>query len=221
MEKRDITGKKYYKELSIKPVKRNMEHYCFIAVRTGKEPLEFFSTIFQQTNYLFQLSKSVLEMVARTDYFSFRSFEFQDTLSDNLAFCIVNKSTHQEQYLFGKDEKNACFVLHPKYWKSGRNQLSLPFSDMESDSEDEKNDWDLFKTDMGQFSTNLTKNIDYLFPVEIHTYEILKPLFLYFSKMKFLNYTLINPKDVTDIDSFFPHWFAHVEQSGKVMDIPF
>jgi hypothetical protein len=221
MEKRDITGKKYYKELSIKPAKQNMAHHCFIAVRTELEPLEFFADIFQQTNYLFQLSRSALEVVSKTDYFSFRSFEFQDTLSDNLSFCIVNKSIHNEQYLFGRDEKNACFVLPQKYWKQKKNQLVLPFDDIGEDLEEEKNDWDLFKNDMERSSINLMGNIDYLFPVEIHTYEILKPLFLYFPKMKSLHYTLINSKDVIDIDSFFPPWNTHVEESGKFTDISF
>jgi hypothetical protein len=222
MKKRDITGKKYYKELSIKPVKQNTDYHCFIAIRTKLELLDFFSHIFLQTNYLFQLSKSSLGMLIQNNYFSFRIFEYQDAFSDNLAFCIVNKSMHHEQYLFGKEEKNASFVLHQKYWKQSKNQLSLSFENDETAEEEmdrEKKDWNLFKTAMEKFSINLTGNIDYIFPVEIRTYEILKPLFLHLSRMRFLNYTLINPKDISRLDSFFPQWHTYTEQSSYSINI--
>jgi hypothetical protein len=206
MEKRDITGKKYYKELSIRPVKQNMEFYCFIAIRTKLEPLEFFADIYQRTNYLFQLSASMLEIV-KTDYFSFRSFEYQDTLSDHVPHCLVNKSTHHEQYLLGYEENKSCFVIQQKQRKRKNNQLSLPFEDDEEsvDNDIDKNDWDVFKSNMEKHSINLAGKIDYLFPVEIHTYEILQPLFLYLYKIDSLSYTLINAKDIIDIDVFFSY----------------
>jgi hypothetical protein len=212
MERRDITGKKYYKELSIKPVKQNMDHYCFIAIRTKLEPLEFFAGIFQRTNYLFQLSTSMLEMVVKTNYVSFRAFEFQDTLSDYVVHCLMNRSIHNEYYLLGNDEKNTCFVIPGKRRKHN-NQLSLPFDDddEETDTNKEKDDWDIFKTNMGKHSTNLAGKIDYLFPVEIRTYEILQPLFLYLPKMTFLSYMLINAKDIMGIDTFFHQWNAYLD----------
>jgi uncharacterized protein YnzC (UPF0291/DUF896 family) len=220
MEKRDITGKKYYKELSIKQIKQNMAHHCLIAVKTELDPLDFFSNIFIKSNYLFQLSKFTMEMVVENGYFSFRSFEFKDTLSDNIVFCIVNQSTYHERYLLGNDEKNSCFVLDQKYWKQMKNQLSLSFEDIE-EIDGEKDDWNLFKANMGKSSVNLTGNIDYLFPVEIHTYEILKPLFLYLPQTEFLNYTLINPKDIANIDSFFFQWYTFVEKLNYITDIYF
>jgi hypothetical protein len=225
MERRDITGKKYYKELSIKPIKQNIAHHCFIGIRTKLEPLDFFSSIFLQTNYLFQLSKSSLEMLVKNDRFSFCLFEYQDTLSEHIVFCIVNKSMCQEQYLFGKEEKNACFVLHRKYWKRMNNQLSLSFEEdkeedkIEEEIDKEQKEWDLFKTTMKKNSVNSAGNIDYLFPVEIRTYEILKPLFMYLSNMMFCNYTLINPRDITNIDFFFPQWYAYKEQSNPATDV--
>lgn len=226
MERRDITGKKYYKELSIKPVKQNIAHHCFIAIRTKLEPLDFFANIFLQTNYLFQLSKSPLEMIIKNDDFSFTLFEYQDTLSEHITFCIVNKSMDHEQYLFGKEETNACFVLHRKYWKQTTNQLVLSFEDdeikekeEEEEMDKEKKDWEAFKINMGEFSTNLTGNIDYVFPIEIRTYEILKPLFMYLSKMRFCNYTLIQPQDITNIDFFFPQWYAYTENANPSIDV--
>ena len=113
MEKRDISGKKLYKKLSIKPVKHNLSHYCFIAIRTTCDnPLDFFTSIYQSTNYLFQLSKQNLDIAIHSQSFSFQSFEFQDIISEHIACCLVNKSQRKKQYLVGTNDKNSCYFLY-------------------------------------------------------------------------------------------------------------
>ena len=214
MEKRDISGKKQYKEFLIKPFKKNLSHYCFVAVRTTFDPLDFFAGIFQYSNYLFQLSKQTLEVVKNSISFSFQSFEIQDTLSEHTAFCLVNKSIDKEQYLFGKN-KNACYILHQKRTE---NQISLFFENEEDKAEQniEEDGWNAFKNSMENTSVNLMGKIDYLFLVEIQTYEILKPLFLKFPDISFLNHQIINPKNINEIDSFLSLYYAHIDKLRKI-----
>ena len=215
MERTDISGKKDYKELSIKPVKRNLSHYCFIAVRTLiEEPLNFFIAVYQQTNYLFQMSKHPLDMSNDTHRFSFHSFEFKDNMSEYAAFCIVNKSLKKEQYLFRETDKNSCYVL-PR--QKTKNKLSISFQSEEEETEIsmEENDWNSFKRSMQKTSVNLMGKIDYVFPVDIQTYEILKPLMLNLPNIPFLNHQFIDLKQVMEIDSFFPQWQSHVDKLNK------
>ena len=209
MEKRDISGKKQYKEFLIKPFRKNLSHYCFIAVRTTSDPLDFFTDIFQYSHCLFQLSEHPLEVVKNSISYSFQSFEIQDTLSEHIAFCLVNKSIEKGQYLLGK-HKNSCYLLHQK---RENNQVSLFFDHEEKKTEQgrEEDAWNAFKTDMENTSVDLMGKIDYFFLVEIQTYEILKPLFLKFPDMSFLNHQVINPKDINEIDSFLSLYYAHVD----------
>jgi len=213
MEKRDISGRKYYKKLNIKPIRRNLSHYCLIAVRTTLDPLDFFAGIYQHSDYLFQLSEQTLDMEENTVCFSFQSFEYQDDLSEHSAFCIVNKSTDNEHYLLGKN-KNACYILPQK---RDKNQISFPFENEAESAEKgmEEDDWNAFKTNMQNSSVNLMGKIDYLFPVDIQTYEILKPLFLTFSDIHFLNHQYINDKQVKNIDSFFSQYYVYIGELGE------
>ena len=204
----DISGKKQYKEFVINPFSKNLSHYCFIAVETTSDPLDFFADIFQNSHYLFQLSEHPLEVVKNSISYSFQSFEIQDTLSEHSAFCLVNKSIEKEQYLLGK-HKNSCYFL----------QLSLFLDNEEEITEQgrEEDDWNAFKTHMEDTSVDFITSvdsmnkIDYFFLVEIQTYEILKPLFLKFPDMPFLNHQIINPKNINEIDSFLSLYYAHVD----------
>jgi len=146
--------------------------------------------------------------------FSFQSFEIQDTLSEHTAFCLVNKSIDKEQYLFGKN-KNACYILHQKRTE---NQISLFFENEEDKAEQniEEDGWNAFKNSMENTSVNLMGKIDYLFLVEIQTYEILKPLFLKFPDISFLNHQIINPKNINEIDSFLSLYYAHIDKLRKI-----
>ena len=209
MEKRDIFGKKLYKELSIKPIRRDLSHYCFVAVRTTFEPLDFFSGIYQHSNYLFQLSEPCLEVVQGITRFSFQLFEYQDDndFSKYNVFCIVNKSVKDKQNLVGKN-KNSCYLLPQN---RDKNQISLFFEEEEATKKNkEEADWDLFKNTMQNSSVNLMNKIDYIFPVDIQTYEILKPLFFRLSDMPFLNHQFIDSKQIKDINSFLSVFYARI-----------
>ena len=218
MEKRDIFGKKQYKELLIQPAKINLSHYCFIAIRTELEQsLNFFTSIYQNTNYLFQLSKSVFDIDVDDNCFSFRSFEFKDTVSEHSAFCLVNKSVRKKQYLFGKDDKRSCYIL-PK--QKTKNQISFSFQQENEPTEKsiDENDWDLFKRNIQDTSVNLMDKIDYIFPVEIRTYEILKPLFLNLPNIPFLNHQFIDPKNIRDMDTFFHQWCSYLDKLKDIIE---
>jgi len=210
MEKRDISGKKQYKELLIKPFRRDLSRCCFIAVRTTLDPLDFFAGIFRYSNYLFQLSKQTFDIVQNSICFSFQSFEIQDISPENTAFCLVNKSINKEQYLLGKN-KNACYLL-PK--KRSDNQISLSFENEIDKTEQggEENDWNAFKNSMENTSVDLMGKIDYIFPVEIQTYEILEPLFLKFPDIEFLNHQNISPKSISEIDLFLSLFHEHIDK---------
>ena len=213
MKKSDISGKKLYKELLIRPFKRNFSHCCFVAVRTTLEPLDFFAGIYQYSNHLFQLSEQTMDLVMNSIHFSFQSFEIQDILSENKAYCIVNKSIEKEQYLFGKN-KNSCYFLSQK--PTG-NQILLAFENEEKKNEQcgEEDDWKNFKNNMELTSVNLMDKIDYLFPLEIQTYEILKPLFLRFFDIPFLDHQIINSKNVNEIELFFSLYEGHIDKLKK------
>jgi len=210
MEKRNIFGKKQYKELFINPIRRNLSHYCFIAVRTTFEPLDFFARIYQHSNFLFQLFEENLEILQNSVYYSFQLFDYQDDLSEHKAFCIVNKSTNEKQCLVGKN-KNSCYILSQK---RDKNQTFFSFENEEEKIKKSKEyiDWELFKNNMQNLSVNLMNKIDYIFPIDIQTYEILKPLFFMFPSMNFLNYQFIDSKQIKDIDSFLSIFYAHNEQ---------
>jgi hypothetical protein len=190
----------------LKPFRWNLPHHCFIAVRTNSEPLDFFANIYRYSDYLFQLSEQTLNVGEEPLCFSFQSFEHKDILSEHTAFCIVNKSMEKPQYLLGID-KNACYFLPQKRTK---NQISFSFEHNVEETEKgrEEDDWEFFKKNMQDTSVNLMGKIDYLFPVEIQTYEILKSLFLKFSDLNFLNHQFINSKHIKDIGSFLSQCYA-------------
>jgi hypothetical protein len=208
MAKRDISGKKYYKELKIKPIRQNLSHHCFIAVRTALSPLDFFVGIYRYTDYLFQLSEQPLDIMINSTPFLFQTFDFQDTLSELTVSCIVNESISKEgeenHYLLGTKEKNTCFTL---LQKREEKQLSIYFqTENEKNNKDwEENDWNLFKNNIERTSVNLMGKIDYIFPVKIKTYEMLKPLFLNFFNITSLRHQYIDSKHIKEIASLLSY----------------
>jgi hypothetical protein len=178
-------------------------------VRTTFEPLDFFAGIYQHSDYLFQLSEDSFEVEQNFVCYSFQSFEYQYNLSKRNVFCLVNKSIDEKQYLVGKS-KNSCYIL-PQKWD--KNQFTFPFENEEEKIKKnrEEAEWELFKSNMKNTSVDLMGKIDYLFLVDIQTYEILKPLFLKFSDIHFLNHQFIDAKQVNEIDSFLSIFYAHSE----------
>jgi len=209
MPRRDFTGKEFYKNIALHS-KLNDNHYCFIGIRTMLDSLDFFVKIFKDTNYLFELSGEPLEIPHHSEKFFFQSFLFHDTLSEHFIPCLVNKDTSDNQYLLGENKKNTCYVLNKSKKK---NQLLLSFEDEDEghegqEEEQENNEeitdelkvWMSFKETMSETSTNLMGRIDFLFPVKVQTYEILKPLFLKFSSLHYINYRLVFPREIKEYD---------------------
>ena len=215
MSKRDITGKEYYKEIAFSPIKHNLAHYCFIAVRTTLTSLDFFVELFKMTNYLFELSDSPLDIVIDSKNFIFQAFHCKDFQSEQLGICFLNGDIHKNHYLLGEKDEKACFSLAKM---KNRNQLSFSFEDLEKSEDtqnqdfDEEQNWTSFKELMQKKSTDLLGEADFLFPVSIQTYEILKPLFLEFPTMNFIHYRLISHAEITQVEALLMQWNHYYEK---------
>lgn len=206
MPQRDITGKEFYKEIAFRSIKRNADHYCFIALRTKLNLLDFFVDIFKRSDYLFELSTHSLEIVLDSQSFIFKVFQFQDPLSEQIAICFINKDISKAQYLLGENTGNACFTLLKS---KNRNQLSFSFDDDEPQEEqdyDEQKNWTSFKEIMQKKSVDLMGEIDFLFPVKIQTYEVLKSLFEEFTDTNNIRYRLILPHEIDGVDALITQW---------------
>ena len=199
MPKRDITGKEFYKDITLRSKKRETDNYCFIGVRTTFDMLGFFLEIYNNTDYLFELSEFSLDVVIDSENFVFKSFLFKDSLSPHFALCFVNMDFNKNHYLLGGNHKNSCFLLKKS---AKRNQLSFSFEEEGVPSAiDEEKNWTQFKENMSDMTVDLMGEINFLFPVKIQTYEILKPLFLEFANMEQIIHRLILPHEIEGVDA--------------------
>jgi hypothetical protein len=208
MERRDIIGTKQYKELIVKPVRQNPAHHGFIAVRSTLSPLDFFSEIYQTTDYLFFLCRQPFEAFRDETSCGFSVFVHHDLFSEHSAVCMLNKDLSKNHALLGGHETDACFVIQKH---KIQNQLFLPFGQDGEHEEDilptetdrkEENQWNHFLHTLTETSIDLKGKIDFVFPVSIRTYEILKPLFLKFKTLPSLHYMFIQAKTVAAFDAF-------------------
>ena len=208
MPRRDVTGKEFHKDIILQSKKRDSDNYCFIGVRTTLDTVGFFLNIFNNTDYLFELSESSLDIVIDSENFVFKSFLFQDPLSKHIVLCFVNRDLNKNQYLLGEDEQNACFLLKKS---EKRNQLSFSFEEDTDEQQgigednysivDEETNWKHFKDTMSNTTVDLKGEINFLFPVKIQTYEILKPLFLELLNMQYITHRLIFPQEIEGVEA--------------------
>ena len=217
MPQRDITGKEFYKEIAFRSIKRNADYYCFIALRTKLSLLDFFVDIFKKTDYLFKLSENSLQIVLDSQNFVFKVFQYQDPFSEQFSICFINKDSNRNKYLLGENSENAYFTLSKS---KNRNQLSFLFEDEDEEVQEEQNydeqkNWTSFKEIMQKKSVDLMGEIDFLFPLNIQTYEILKPLFLEFTNMDNIHYRLILPSEIEGVDALITQWKYFQETLGK------
>ena len=207
MPQRDITGKEFYKEIAFHSIKRNADYYCFIALRTKLSLLDFFVDIFKNTDYLFELSENSLQIVLDSQNSVFKVFQYQDPFSEQFSICFINKDSNRNKYLLGENTENVCFTLSKN---KNRNQLSFLFEEEEEPQEeqnyDEQKNWTSFKETMQKKSVDLMGKIDFLFPVNIQTYEVLKPLFLEFTTMDNIHYRLILPLEIEGVNALITQW---------------
>jgi len=209
MAKTDIFGKKPYKNMRVKSAKPSLG-FCFvIAVRTDADMLSFYKMIYTKTHYHFYISQNRFQIEESDKFAEFQSFIHKDIISDNKVFYLQNTSFESDKHILGYD-KNALFQLKQEKRKR-RNQLSVYFEE-ETDSltelkqenySNEIQNWYDFKDDLAKNSVDIMGKIDYLFPIRIETYEIIKPMLQHFPKMKEINYMLIEPEKIKDAISLF------------------
>ena len=209
LAKTDIFGIKPYKNVRVKSLKPNWGHCFIVAVRTDADILTFSKMLYTEANYLFYIAKERFQIKTA----DFQAFIYNDILSENKVFYLQNTGFESDKTILGY-QTNALFPLKRQKRKR-KNQLSFLFekenADLSEPNCNEMQNWHDFKADLAENSVDTMGKIDYLFPIQIATYEIIKPLLLHFPKMREMNYMLIEPERLSDAATFF----MHVEQMSK------
>ena len=226
MSKTDIFGKKPYREIQVKSAKPDLLHRYVLAVRTDADSLSFSKTIFTETNYLFYISQNRFHTEELNKFSEFQSFIHEDNISDNKIFYLQNVGFESGKHILGYED-NSLFQIKGKN-KKRKNQLSLLLEEEDADLMDfiQENDideiqnWHNLKADLSKKSVNIMGKIDYVFPIRIETYEIVKPLLQHFPKMQAFNYMLLEPKQIHDAASFFMYMDLITEQIHSADKMP-
>jgi len=207
MAKTDIFGKKPYKNTPIRSAKPIWDYCCVLALRTDADMLRFSKMIYTETNYLFYISQNRFRVEELDKSATFQAFIHKDILSDNKVFYLQNTGFESDRTLLGYGD-NALFPIKRQKRKQ-KNQISLYFEEEEADSTEEESgeiqDWHDFKADLYRNSVDIMSKIDYLFPIQIETYEIVKPFLQHLPKMHEVNYMLLEPERFENADTFFKY----------------
>jgi hypothetical protein len=214
----DIFGKKPYKEIQVKSVKPDLASRYVLAIRTNADILSFSKMIYTETNYLFYISPDRFQAEELDRLSEFQSFIYKDIVSDNKVFYLQNTGLGSDKQILGYGN-NALFQIRRKK-KKRKNQISLSFEEEAADAIDFMQEthgdgiqnWHDFKADLAQKSVDVMGKIDYIFPLQMETYEIVKPLLQHFSKMQEINYMLLEPKQINDAVSFFMYMDLMMER---------
>ena len=209
MSKTDIFGKKPYKNIWVKPAKPTLKYCCVLAIRTDADVLNFSKMIYTQTNYLFSISKDKFHIEELDELSEFQLLIHEDVISDNKVFCLQNTGFQSDKFILGYAD-NALFQLkRQEKKKKKKNQLSLIFEEEskfgQENNRNEIQNWYDFKKQLVKNSVDILEKINYLFPLRIETYEIVKPLLQYLPKMNEINYMLIEPGRINNAMSFFTY----------------
>ncbi|MCL2130981.1 MAG: hypothetical protein FWH36_00780 [Lentimicrobiaceae bacterium] len=210
MQKTDIFGKKPYRNVEVKQLKPFLEYCYVLAVRTDADMLSFSKIIYAATNYLFYISPLRFQFGKSDKSPKFQSFIYKDIVTNYKLFYLQNTDFQSNTTILGYGE-DALFQLKQQVKKS-KNQATLSLEDendttqsAQDENSEEVKDWKTLKANLTKNSVNIMGKIDYLFPIQIETYEILMPLLQHFPKMQRINYMLIEPKQINDAISFFTH----------------
>ena len=143
----------------------------------------------------------------------FRSIH-KDILSDNRVFYLQNTGFESDRTILGYGDNALIPIKRQK--RKPKNQISLYFEEKETDSTEEENseiqDWHDFKDNLYRNSVDILGKIDYLFPIQIETYEIVKPFLQHLPKMHEVNYMLLEPEQIKNAATFFKHINLMTEQ---------
>jgi len=209
MAKTDIFGIKPYRNTQVKSAKLNLGHCFVVAVRTDAEVLAFSTMLYTEANYLFSISEKRFQVKELNELLEFQSGIYKDIVSDNKLFYIQNTDFKLNKNVLGYNSQSLFQIK--KLRRRRKNQLSLFFekeekvdlNELKRQSVSEIQNWSDFKADLAGNAVDVMDKIDYLFPIQIETYEIIKPLLLLFPKMTDINYMLIEPERISDAISFF------------------
>lgn len=221
MQKTDIFGKKPYKNTPVKSVKPMLKYCYLLAIRTDADISNFFKLIYTQTNYLFYLSQERFQMEELDKSAAFQSFIHKDVISDYKVFYLQNTGFESDKCILGYGN-NALFQLKKlkKRQRKQKSQISLYFErDADTDMEIESNEiksWYNLKSDLTKHSMNIMDKINYLFPIRIETYEIIKPLLLHLPKIQSINYMLIEPEQINNAVPLFMHFDLITERINSI-----
>ena len=209
MSKTDIFGKKPYRNIQIKAAKAMLDYCYVLAIRTDADIL-LSKAILMETNYLFYISKDKFQLNELDKSSAFQSFVHKDIISDNKVFYLQNTGFESNRRILGYGN-TALFQLKRQKQKR-RNQTALFFEEEEVDFmkqnqelDAEIQNWHDLKENLRKNSVDIMEKIDYLFPVRIETYEIVKPLLQYLPKMNEINYMLLEPERIENAKTFFTH----------------
>jgi len=210
MSKTDIFGKKPYREIRLKLAKVDLTYRYVLAIRTDADILVFPKMIYNETNYLFYISPKESQEENKDKLSDFQLFIHNDTVLAYTVFYLRNTNFDLNKRILGYDDSALFQIKRPPQKQKNQTTLILEkkadFMDFTSeDCGDEVQNWYDFKADLAQKSVDVMGKIDYIFPIQIETYEMLKPLLQQFSKMQELNYMLLEPKQINDAQSFFMH----------------
>lgn len=222
METTDIFGKKPYKNTHVKSAKPSLDYCYVLAMRSSADRLSFSKMIYTQTQYLFYISQERFQVKELDKQIEFQPFIHKDIISDNKVFYLQNESVDAKKLLLGING-DALFQLKQKKQKR-KNQSSFFFEEetMDFDTLNQETDnseirqWLDLKKSLALNAVNIAGKIDYLFPLRIETYEIIKPLLEYLPKMSEISYMLIEPKEIENAISFFMYIDLMMERIHSV-----
>ena len=211
MSKTDIFGKKPRREIQLKSAGVDLTHHAVLAIRINADILSFLKMIYDETNYLFYICSDRNQSINDNLFSEFQSFIYNDKLLDQNIFFLQNTSFDSNKRILGYDDTALFQIKRPQ--QKRKNQISFLFREKEADFvnftpknyDSEEQDWCNFKADLAQKSVGIMGKIDYVFPIQKESYEIVKSLLQGLSKIQKLNYMLLEPAQISDAMSFFTY----------------
>jgi hypothetical protein len=191
-----------------------------LAVRTEGDLLRFSKMIYTETNYLFYITPTRFRVEELDEQAAFQACIHKDILSDNKVFYLQNTDFNSDKTILG-DGNRSLFQLMPHKMKIKKQssffieqeECTIDCTEIKQDEDSEEiRNWKILKSDLIRNSVDITGKIDYLFPVRIETYEIIRHLLLHFPKMHKINYMLIKPEQIENASAFFRYMDLMTEE---------
>lgn len=216
-------GIKKAKVFRIKKTDDRLTEAYLLLVRTELPSMVFFIHLLKTTNYLFtayhlqndnNMNKSSENKAVFSEFYA--TYFFDDLAFDwPYHFCFKNISFNGKNKLFGLDDTAKFRITEENIPTTNPtdlpNQTFLPF-DFEEENQHEEHlfskgnfeieEWNDFIKEMKSHSISLQNNFNYVFPIEIFSYQALKPFFLHLHKLDILQYQMVKYDQVKNIETF-------------------